>query len=244
MEKLMRNFLLILIAACLYAFQFSNGQDNEQNSEINSSVPELFEYHEVIYPMWHTAYPNKDYAMLKELLPRITEGAQKIYNSKLTGILRDKKNEWEKGIEKLRHSVKKYEDACKANDNKELLSSAEILHTNFEMLVRIIKPITKEVDEFHKVLYMIYHHYQPEKNTAKMKEAIDELNLRAEELKNCVLPKWASAKKDEFIEAAEKLYNSTLELKKFKDNKADEEQIDRGIEKVHSNYQKLEALFD
>ena len=125
-----------------------------------------------------------------------------------------------------------------------MLTSAEELHSNFEMLVRIIKPVTKEVDEFHKVLYMIYHHYGPNKNTAELNKAIDDLYMRADELKNCVLPKWASNKKDEFTKAADELYTSTKELKDLKDSKADAKVIDGGIDKVHTNYQKLEALFD
>ena len=240
----MRNILLIIVFTFLCFTQFSYSQGDKQNSEINSTVPELFAYHDVIYPMWHTAYPNKDYKMLKELLPKVTEGAEKIYQAKLPGILRDKENEWKKGIEKFQLSVKNYEEACNKDENDMMLASAEKLHSDYEMLVRIIRPVTKEVDEFHKVLYMIYHHYQPEKQTENLNKAIDELNIKAEELKNCVLPKWASPKKDDFLKVADELYNSTSALKKLKDNKADEKQIDKGIEKVHSIYQQLESLFD
>jgi uncharacterized coiled-coil DUF342 family protein len=112
------------------------------------------------------------------------------------------------------------------------------------LLVRIVKPVTKEVDEFNKVLYMIYHHYGPDKNTEELGKAIDDLYKRADELKNCVLPKWATDKKDEFAKAADELYTSTKELKGLKDSKADDKMINDGIEKVHTNYQKLEALFD
>jgi hypothetical protein len=240
----MRNILLIIVFTFLCFTQFSYCQEDKQNSEINSTVPELFAYHDVIYPIWHTAYPNKDYKMLKELLPKVTEGAEKIYQAKLPGILRDKENEWKKGIEKFQLSVKNYEEACNKDENDMMLASAEKLHSDYEMLVRIIRPVTKEVDEFHKVLYMIYHHYQPEKQTENLSKAIDELNVKAEELKNCVLPKWASPKKDGFLKVADELYNSTSALKKLKDNKADKKQIDEGIEKVHSIYQQLESLFD
>ena len=97
-----------------------------------------------------------------------------------------------------------------------MLTSAEVLHSNFEMLVRIVKPVTKEVDEFHKVLYMIYHHYGPNKNTEELNKAIDDLMMRADELKNCVLPKWATDKKEDFAKAADELFNSTKELQVLK----------------------------
>ena len=240
----MRNILLIIVFTFLCFTQFSYCQEDKQNSEINSTVPELFAYHDVIYPMWHTAYPNKDYKMLKELLPKVTEGAEKIYQAKLPGILRDKENEWKKGIEKFQLSVKNYEEACNKDENDMMLASAEKLHSDYEMLVRIIRPVTKEVDEFHKVLYMIYHHYWPDGDMIEFKEAVDDLDELAAELNNCVLPKWAADKSGAFTEQSQKLYESTQSLKALKDSDADNVEIDKAIENVHSNYVALEGLFD
>src|SRR5574338_208643 len=240
----MRNISLIFIVLIFCTFNPMFAQIEDQSSEINSSVPELFDFHEVVYPLWHTAYPNKDYALFKQLLPDINTGVEKIYSAKLPGILRDKENEWKEGLNKLRASVADYNKACEENNETAMLTSAEELHANFEMLVRIVKPVTKEVDEFHKVLYMIYHHYGPNKNTEELGKAIDDLYLRADELKNCVLPKWATDKKEDFTKAADELYSSTKELKELKDSKANDKLINDSIEKVHTNYQKLEALFD
>lgn len=240
----MKNLIVFLIVFSLTYINNLQAQHEDQSTEINSSVPELFDFHEVVYPMWHTAYANKDYALFKQLLPDVNAGVEKIYTAKLPGILRDKQKEWNEGLDKLRASVKDYNKACKENDEAAMLTSAEELHSNYEMLVRIIKPVTKEVDEFHKVLYMIYHHYGPNKNTEELSKAIDDLYVRADELKNCVLPKWATDKKDDFAKAADELFNSTKELKDLKDSKADDKDLNDGIEKVHTNYQKLEALFD
>lgn len=240
----MKNLIVFLIVFSLTYINNLQAQHEDQSTEINSSVPELFDFHEVVYPMWHTAYANKDYALFKQLLSDVNSGVEKIYTAKLPGILRDKEKEWNEGLDKLRASVKDYNKACKENDEAAMLTSAEELHSNYEMLVRIIKPVTKEVDEFHKVLYMIYHHYGPNKNTEELSKAIDDLYVRADELKNCVLPKWATDKKDDFAKAADELYNSTKELKDLKDSKADDKDLNDGIEKVHTNYQKLEALFD
>ncbi len=242
--RVMKRLVLFSLVALLCIFNNSYSQNEDHSSEISSSVPELFDFHEVVYPMWHTAYPNKDYALFKQLLPDVNAGVEKIYAAKLPGILRDKENEWKSGLEKLNLSTKDYNKACEENNEAGMLTSAEELHANFEMLVRIIKPVTKEVDEFHKILYMIYHHYGPNKNTEELSKAIDDLYLRADELKNCVLPKWATDKKEDFTKAADELYTSTKELKELKDSKADDKIIQSSIDKVHTSYQKLEALFD
>ena len=234
---------LILILTLLLALPLFS-QDDEHSSEVNSSVPELFDFHEVIYPIWHTAYPEKNYAMLKEMVTEVNSGAEKIYSAQLPGILRDKEEEWNKGVTKLRSSVENYNQAMEGNDEAEMLSAAEVLHSDYEMLVRIVKPVTKEVDEFHKVLYMIYHHYWPNKNMEEFGKAVDDLAMRADELANCVLPKWASDKAEPFADQSQKLYDSTKNLKALKDSDADDAQLEKAIEDVHDNYVALEGLFD
>jgi hypothetical protein len=241
---MMKNIFLLTLTFTLFAHcpLFTQGQ--EHSSEISSSIPALSEFHEVIYPIWHTAYPNKDITMLKEMVSDVNYGAKKIYSAQLPGILRDKKLEWDEGVERFRSSVERYNKAMERNDDEEMLSSAEELHSNFEMLVRIIRPVTKEVDEFHKVLYMIYHHYWPNKNKEEFNSAIDDLVIRAEELNSCVLPKWITEKTEIIKEQSQKLFNSTNNLKELKDDNADNSEIENAIERVHSDYMALEALFD
>jgi len=239
----MKNLFFFLSITLLFIPFSLFSQDDEHSSEVNSSVPELFEFHEVIYPIWHTAYPEKNYAMLKEMVTDVKSGAEKIYTAQLPGILRDKQEEWDKGVAKLRSSVEKYNKAMQGTAEPEMLLAAEDLHSDYEMLVRIIRPVTKEVDEFHKVLYMIYHHYWPNKNMEEFGKAVDDLAMRADELANCVLPKWASDKSDSFKEQSQKLYESTKNLKALKDSDADETQLNKAVEDVHNNYVALEGLF-
>ena len=52
------SFYLIIIFFTLICVNLFS-QDAERKSEIDSSVPELFDFHEIIYPIWHTAYPEK-----------------------------------------------------------------------------------------------------------------------------------------------------------------------------------------
>lgn len=232
------SFTVLLICFPLYS------QDEEHSAEINSSIPELSDFHEIIYPIWHTAYPEKNYSMLEEMVPDVNEGAEKIYSAKLPGILRDKESEWKEGVSKFRSSVQSYSKAMQGTDESQMLNAAEELHADFEMLVRIIRPVTKEVDEFHKVLYMIYHHYWPNKNMEELSKAVNDLDLRAEEINNCVLPKWATDKSEVFKEQSKKLFDSTTNLKVVMEAMSSDAEIEKAIEKVHDNYVTLEKLFD
>ena len=239
----MINTKLLLLLITLFTFSIYS-QDHKQASETDSSVPALFDFHDIIYPIWHTAYPEKNYSMLKEMVPEVNSGSEKIYSAELPGILRDKKNDWEKGVTKFKSSVEMYNQAMDGGSEEEMLQAAEQLHSDFEMLIRIIRPVTKEVDEFHKVLYMIYHHYWPDRDMIQFKDAVDDLDELAGELNKCVLPKWAADKSGAFMEQSEKLYESTQNLKALKDSDADNSEINKAIENVHSNYVALEGLFD
>ncbi len=239
----MKNKISLVLSVALLLALPLIAQDDQHSSEISSSIPELYKFHEVIYPIWHTAYPEKNYAMLKEMIPDVNSGAEKIFKVELPGILRDKSEEWNTGVTKFRSSVERFNQAMQGTEETEMLLAAEGLHSDFEMLVRIIKPVTKEVDEFHKVLYMIYHHYWPNKNMEEFGKAVDDLAMRADELTNCVLPKWASEKSDEFKKQSQKLYDATKNLKELKDSDADETQLNKAIEDVHDNYVALEGLF-
>jgi len=239
----MINIKFILCIITFFTFSVYS-QDHELPSETDSSVPALYDFHEIIYPIWHTAYPEKNYSMLKEMVTEVNTGAEKIYSAELPGILRDKQKEWEDGVVKFKSSVEMYNKAMAGSNEEEMLKAAEELHSDFEMLVRIIRPVTKEVDEFHKVLYMIYHHYWPDRDMIQFKDAVDNLDELASELNKCVLPKWAADKSGAFMEQSQKLYESTQNLKALKDSDADNSEIDKAIENVHSNYVSLEGLFD
>ena len=55
--------------------------------ETSSNVPELIEFHDVIYLIWHEAYPDKDYEALRNFVNDVNEYANKLYDAQLPGIL-------------------------------------------------------------------------------------------------------------------------------------------------------------
>jgi hypothetical protein len=240
MKKIILLFLVLFIA---FNQRLVTAQDSTIAHEISGSVPELEEFHNIIYEIWHNAYPNKDIKALKSYVNDVNTYAGKIYEAKLPGILRDKESKWQSGLEELKKAVDEYNTAAAGTDDEQMLNMAEALHTKFEMMVRIIKPVLKEVDEFHKVLYVIYHKYLPEKNYDAIKSLCDELKAKAEAIINARPNKKVESKLDQFKNAAGDLLTSVNELYetcKGNDNSA----IDYSVEKMHVKYQNLEAVFD
>jgi hypothetical protein len=221
----------------------SFAQDSSMAHEISGSVPELEEFHNVIYEIWHNAYPNKDYEALKSYVRNVNSYAEKIYEAKLPGILRDKEAKWKEGLTELKKAVDDYNSSAAGSDNEQLLNAAETLHAKFEMMVRVIKPVLKEVDDFHKVLYVVYHKYLPEKDYENIKSLSGELKSKAEAILNAKPNKKVESKLEEFKTAAGDLVTAAAQLDKTcrgNDNTA----IENAIENMHTKYQKLEAVFD
>ena len=214
-----------------------------QSEETESTVPELTAFHEIIYPIWHTAYPEKNYEALREFVPEINSLANDLYKASLPGILRDKKAKWEAGLEELKKAVKDYNEAASGEDNEGLLNAAEALHAKFEMMVRIIRPVLKEVDEFHKVLYIVYHKYLPNKEFDKIGSVSQDLIQKAEAITKAQLPQRLAAKSAAFSAAAQELMTAAKALgEECKSH--DPEAIEKAVDVLHTNYMNLEKIFE
>jgi hypothetical protein len=225
--------LALIAAAAVPAF----------TQETESAVPELSAFHEVIYPIWHTAYPEKDIAMLKSLVGQVNELAAKLYAAKLPGILRDKQAKYDAGLAEFRKSVDAYNAAAKGTDDKALLDAAEALHAKYEALVRTIRPVLKEMDEFHKVLYVVFHKDLPDKNWANIRAAAPELMAKAEAVTKATLSARLQPKQATFNAAASALAEAAAVLAGL-GRQAEEVAIEHAVQRLHTRYQELEKIFD
>jgi hypothetical protein len=240
----MKNFLFVIFAVILVSsLSFPAVSSPAQTEETESSVPELSAFHDVIYPIWHSAYPEKDYDALRKFVPEINRLAENLYKATLPGILRDKSARWEEGLSELKKAVNDYNRAASGNDEEALLNAAEELHAKYEMMVRIIRPVLNEVDEFHKVLYIVYHKYLPEMEFDKIAEASPDLVLKAEAITQAQLPQRLAAKAEPFEAAAKELLEASKALKE-KCETQDPEIIVKAVEALHTKYQNLEKIFE
>jgi len=211
--------------------------------ETEPAVPALSEFHEVIYPIWHTAYPEKDVAMLKSLVPQVNELAAKVYEAKLPGILREKQAKYDAGLAEFRAAVDAYGAAAKGADDKAMLDAAEVLHAKYEKLVRTLAPVLKEMEAFHKVLYVVYHTDLPAKDWAAVRAAAPDLKAKAEAVTAAKLPARLAPKSEAFAKASVELLKAAGALAGLGE-KADGAAVEQAVQQLHSRYQELEKIFD
>ena len=240
MVKLLAHTVLLLALVSPLAAQ-------DHDEETRATVPALQKYHTVIYPLWHTAWPAKDTAMMAKLLPDIEKGASAVKAAALPGILRDKKPAWDEGVQKLTDAVTAYRGAVEAKDREKLLAAAEELHTRYERLVRVIRPVLKELDAFHTVLYMLYHYYWPENNLAKIRESATALAEKMAGLDTASLPKRLEPKTAAFTDARKKLGDAVHGLQEIVSPAYDDPtpaDLKSAVTWLHTSYQELERVFD
>jgi len=232
-------FIIITIAFMLpiYAQQ-------EKNHEVNSEIKELTEFHDVIYQIWHTGWPEKDINFLVSLAPEVEKGYDKVKKVELSGILRDKKSKWDDGLKKFRINVEMYKGTAAKKDSVGLLNAAEKLHSQYEALVRIVKPVLKEVDAFHQELYMLYHYNMPNYDYLKVQRSAIVLKAKMKDLMNAQLSERMSNKKDLFEKCKGELNVAVDSFNEVMLKGNDKSAINTAVDALHSKYQELEKVFD
>lgn len=211
--------------------------------EVTAKVPELDNLHEVIYQLWHEAYPAKDTKMIRELLPQADDLTAKLNAAVLPGILREKQGAWDAGKEKLNATLAALHKAAEANDEQAMLKETEAYHAAFEGLVRVIRPVTPELDAFHQELYKLYHYAAPQYDLAAIRTQAKAMHEKVPPLAACKLPKRVADRQDKFDAAVKDLSKAVEALVKTAE-KDDRDAVLAAVETVHMAYLKTEKVFD
>jgi len=241
--RMKRSWIMGLVIFLSLMSTHSVLRAQEISKETVANVPALTEFHKVIYKIWHTAWPKKDYDMLAALLPEIEKGTAAVVGAELPGILRDKKAAWDKGVGDLRSIVKEYRTAVEAKQKQQLLDAAEKLHAQYETLVRVIRPPLMQLEEFHTVLYMVYHHYMPGDSLDKIKASMEPLREKMAALNKATLPARFKSKAASFTAARKDLDKAVSELGGAVGSN-DLGKIKTAVETMHDRYVTLAAVLE
>jgi hypothetical protein len=235
--------LVLLCALCLFSPGIPLHAQEHSPEDTTPQVGALSDFHVVIAKIWHTAWPNKDTAMLRALLPDVERGADSLRRATLPGILRDKQTGWNEAVAQLQLVVKEYASASAGADSQRFLDAAEKLHAQYEKMVRLTRPVLRELDEFHRVLYVLYHHVLPAKNQEKIAASVVELKAKMALLEQAKLAERMKSRQAAFAEARGRLVQSVGALDAAK-AKSDPAKFAADVETMHGDYQMLEKVFE
>jgi CRISPR/Cas system-associated endonuclease Cas3-HD len=234
---------LLLSSAYTEEMLLQEARQEITQEELKTAIPELMELHEVVYPLWHSAYPEKDYALIKELLPQAESLTAKLDAAKLPGILRDKQEAWDKGKEFLKSAFNNLKKAVKSDNKEEMLKQVEAFHAGFERLVRTIRPVVSELEAFHQELYKLYHYHAPSYDIEGIRITVRAMGDKLPPLKQVQLPGGLAEKQPEFSSSVQELESAVNELAEAV-KKGIKKAILESVGKVHTAYQKTQSIFD
>ncbi len=242
LEVLTMRVRFVLAATLLAALSVPAAAQAPQPHETASEVPALSAMHEVIMPLWHEAWPAKDTKRMAELTPGIEKYLAEVTGAKLPGILRDRQGAWDAGLKQLQASVAAYRAAVDKQDDAALLKAAEALHTDYEKLVRVVRPATPEIDAFHQALYVLYHYDLEKFSLPVVKDHVAGLKAKMDALAAAALPARHASRKAAYEPARDRLAASVNALSTAAAG-GDEAKIKAAIEEVHAGYEALDSVF-
>jgi hypothetical protein len=236
------SFLVVACALVSLAIVPAAAQPAPKPEDLKAAVPALDAMHEVIMPLWHDAWPNKDVKAMAAMLPDIEKHLAAVNKAELPMVLRDKKAAWVAGVDNLKQATAAYKAAVGAGDNDALLKAAERLHSDYEALVKIVRPVRKEMEDFHASLYILYHYQMSPFQMAKATESVQALQVKMDALNKATLPDRLKAKTDAFNTQRARLAKLLDEVTAAIATK-DESKVKTAIEVMHAQYENLERVF-
>ncbi len=210
--------------------------------ELAARVPLLDSIHAVMHPMWHEAYPAKDYTAIAEAVSRFEPLMAALDTVRLPSILQDKQARWDEQKTLLKSTFEGLKAAVEAGSAEQMLAFTEAFHMNYEGMVRIIRPVVPELEAFHQQLYALYHYYGPAYDLEKIRAAADSMAAVIPNLKAAQLPARLADLQGNFEGAVQILELRVSELRSTLENPS-REAVQAAIEAVHDAYHGVEEIF-
>jgi len=238
------SFLALGIALALGGCAPEGGSVPEvPKEEVTRSVPELEAVHEVMQPMWHDAWPAGDAEAVRASVSEFEPLVAAVHSAELPGILQDEQARWDEQKTLFMGSFQGMQEAAETGEDEQLMAHAEALHMNYEGLVRIVRPLVPELDAYHQHLYGLYHYYGPGYDLEKIRGAAESMAAAIPALQDVELPERLADRQAEFESEVSRLAEETDALIQALED-PQRERVDAAVERVHSAYQAVEAIFD
>ena len=111
---------------------------------------------------------------------------------------------------------------------------------------RVIRPVIKEIDDYHQTLYIFYHKLYPDGKFDEIAGLTGDLVTKAKAIMNYPRERLQQRLGDHitrFDAAAKQLFNAIISLKEAL-NGDDPKKKNEAIESLHTAYQDFDAVFN
>jgi uncharacterized protein YukE len=207
----------------------------------SQEVPQLETLHKSIYVLWHDAWPNKNYDLIKNTIPELEASVAELSKAKLPEMMHNRQDKWNSEIKGLNENLEGLKKSVSEDNKETMLSYTESIHSSFEKLVRALRPKLAELDSFHEDLYVLYHKHMPSGDVAAIKALLPSMKEKATKLQQAKLTRGLAEKQDAFDKKMIELQKAISQLEKSA-NKGDKKKTIAAGEQVHTAYEQLDGL--
>ena len=202
----------------------------------------LEDFHSVLAPMWHEAYPQKDFKAIREQAP--------LFKQKLMALIvipapdnmdEPKREEFFTKRQELAFYVDQYTKAAADSTDSVLASVFEQMHWGYEELNKVFMVEIKQLDSFHETLYYLWHKALPAKDYDAVKKTVPVLKAEMDSLMLVKLPGSCYDIKDDFEVKRAALKDAVYQLADVC-QKGTEKQIDDALTLMHDKFMELNMV--
>ncbi len=245
-KVLLLAFLLLLGGVVAAADETPVAQPADSAHLMSMERPRLEglkEFHEVIRPIWHTYLPEKNYKAVRESMEPFQKSIQILMQAPIPEYFQHKKDQIEAGRKAMADAVAVLDTVAQKDDDEQLEKAVENAHTAFEQLVRVISPRLMEIENFHLVLYPLWHKALPDSDWTAIKATAPILRAKMDTLMTASVPEWATEKEKQINEQRASLDKAVFDFCEIcKANKDDE--IKEKLTILHQHFMALDGVFE
>ncbi len=201
------------------------------------------QFHDLLAPIWHTTLPDSDFQSIKEVAPEMKKAYQKIVAAEIPPYYQHVKDDFILERDQLGLAVQELDTVAETGADLFIPEAIDDVHSAFEEMIRVLSPRTKEVEDFHLVLYPLWHVALPKSDWLTIKTQIPIMRKEMDTLMTTPIPQWLGGKELRVVEtreALDKVVDELVEACKTDDSNL----IKKRLKVVHSRFRTLDEVFD
>ncbi|UCD63735.1 MAG: hypothetical protein JSW34_13505 [Candidatus Zixiibacteriota bacterium] len=216
----MRKTVCILLALLVLAFAVQAGEKAcPAKRAAEKGYKAIEEFHKVLGPTWHQAWPAKDYDALIAAGPEFARTFKAIAELEMIFKTEVRVNAFEKARTQFAEAVKQYTEACEAGDKEKVYELMPALHEAFEMTASAMLPVHyPQFDGFVVEMNSILGNYLPENDTEAIATSTASLVEMAASLDETTIPEDLKEKQKEILVDLAAIKDLAAKLKECCDN--------------------------
>ncbi|NIM96936.1 MAG: hypothetical protein GTO24_02270 [candidate division Zixibacteria bacterium] len=225
-------------------------ETSAQANETVSSAPDttnllrmaMDDFHNVMAPLWHEAFPKEDFKAIRGKAPLLKEKLMTLLKVKLPSDLEDDQEKLESFFAKrqeLAFSVSQLAQAATDTVDSTLALALEQMHWAYEELEKVFAVPIEELDKFHETLYFLWHKALPTKDYDAIRKTAPVLKAEVDSLMKAPLPYGCAKKKDEFEKRKTALKDAVYQLAEVSEKETDGKKIEEALDAMHQKFMEL-----